>query len=39
MAGTHVDDSEAFCSKIKVPDCVVTGIFASHFQTIQKEVS
>lgn len=34
-----MDDSEAFCSKIKVPERVVAGVFASHIQTIQDEVS
>lgn len=39
MAGTHMDDSDAFCSKIKVPECAVAGVFASRIQMIQDEVS
>ena len=31
--GTKVDASDTSGSEIKVPECVVTGIFSSHFQT------
>lgn len=34
-----MDDSDALCSKIKVPERAVAGVSASHFQTIQSEVS